>query len=92
MYLIKSPVKTKKFRAVFSDGTHTDFGASAYTDYTISHDKEQRTRYITRHRNHSENWNNPRSAGALARYILWGDRTSVEANLRDYKVRFAGKV
>lgn len=90
MYLIKSPVKSKKWRAVFSDGKHTDFGASAYTDYTISHDKEQRVRYITRHRNHSENWNNPRTAGSLARWILWGESTDLNSNLIAFKTKFAG--
>ena len=42
MQLIKSPIETKKWRAVFSDGTHTDFGAAGMDDYTKTHDKEQR--------------------------------------------------
>jgi hypothetical protein len=91
MYLTKSPLKTKKLRAVFSDGTHTDFGAAGMLDYTISKDKDQRDRYLKRHKKH-ESWNDAKSAGALSRWILWGDHTSIDANLRDYKVRFAGRV
>jgi len=91
MYLIASPNKTKKYRAVFSDGKTTDFGASGYDDYTITKDKAQRERYLNRHKN-NENWNNPRSAGSLSRYILWGQNTSIADNLRDFKVRFAGRL
>ena len=95
MYLLPSPLKTKKWRAVFSDGRHTDFGAKQngkpMDDYTISKNTEQRDRYIARHRK-NENWNDPRSAGALSRYILWGDHTGIQANLADYKIRFSGRI
>jgi len=87
MRLVRSPIEGKKWRALFDDGTHTDFGAAGMDDYTITHDKDQRTRYLTRHRK-NENWNNPKSAGALSRYILWGDSTSIETNLAAYKRRF----
>lgn len=96
MYLVPSPIKTKKWRAMFSDGKHTDFGAKdkngkPMDDYTITKDKDQRDRYLQRHKK-NESWNDPRSAGALSRWILWGDHTSIQANIRDYKVRFAGRV
>lgn len=87
MQLIKSPIETKKWRAVFNDGTHTDFGAAGMDDYTKTHDKEQRIRYLMRHRK-NEDWNNPKSAGALSRWILWGDSTSIAENLRAFKLRF----
>lgn len=76
-----------KYIAEFKDGTHTRFGAVGYDDYTITHDKEQRKRYIKRHSAH-ENFNDPKSAGALSRWILWGDSTSVQANLRAYELKF----
>jgi hypothetical protein len=95
MYLITSPLKTKKYRAVFSDGSHTDFGAVGYTDFILSGGSkeglERRKRYLNRHKN-NENWNNPRSAGALSRWILWGQSSSIADNLRDFKLRFAGRV
>lgn len=87
MRLVRSPIEGKKWRALFDDRTHTDFGAAGMDDYTITHDKDQRLRYLTRHRK-NENWNNPKSAGALSRYILWGDSTSIEANLSAFKRRF----
>ena len=92
MYLIKSPNADKKYRAVFSDGKKIDFGATGYVDYTQPpHDKERRARYLTRHRG-NESWNNPRTAGALSRWILWGDSTSLQQNLADFKRKFAGKI
>lgn len=92
MYLIKSPNADKKYRAVFSDGKKIDFGAAGYVDYTQPpHDKERRARYLTRHRG-NESWNNPRTAGALSRWILWGDSTSLQQNLADFKRKFAGKI
>ena len=77
----------KKYRAVFSDGTHTEFGSAGMDDFTKTHDVEQRRRYLNRHRAH-ENWADGKSAGALSRYILWGDSTSVQVNLMNYKLRF----
>ena len=87
MRLEPSPLKGKKWRAVFKDGGHTDFGSAGMDDYTLKGDKEQRERYIARHRA-NENWNDGRSAGALSRFILWGDSTSRAENLRQYKIRF----
>lgn len=92
MYLIKSPNADKKYRAVFSDGKKIDFGATGYPDYTQPpHDKERRARYLTRHRG-NESWNNPRTAGSLSRWILWGDSTSLQENLAAFKRKFAGKI
>jgi hypothetical protein len=88
MYLEVSPLKTKKWRAVFSDGKHTDFGSKKMDDYTLTHDKAQRERYLKRHQR-NENWNNPRSAGSLSRFILWGESTSLLKNLQTFKMKFA---
>jgi len=44
--------------------------------------------YIKRHKS-NENWSDPKSAGALSRYILW-NRSTVESSLADYKRRFPG--
>ena len=83
--LTSSPNKTKKMRAYFSDGTHTDFGATGYSDYTKHKDPERKQRYIDRHKRH-ENWKNMKSAGALSRYILW-NKPSLKASIADYKRR-----
>lgn len=88
--LIKSPNPEKKWRGVFTDEdgkeTHIDFGQSKATDYTLSKDKLRRDRYLTRHRSR-ENWNDPKSAGALSRWILW-NTPSFERNLSHFKQRF----
>lgn len=63
------------------------FGAVGMDDYTKTKDKEQRDRYLARHKAR-ENWNDPTSAGSLSRYILWGDSTSVKTNIADFKKKF----
>lgn len=88
MKLIRANDGKHKWIAEFKDGTHTRFGAVGMDDYTITHDKEQRERYRTRHKA-NENWNDPKSAGALSRFILWGDSTSIHANKRAYETRFS---
>jgi hypothetical protein len=87
MKLTRSTDGVHKWVAEFDDGTKTRFGAAGMDDYTLTGDKDQRMRYLTRHRK-NENWNNPKSAGALSRYILWGDSTSIAENLAAYKRRF----
>jgi hypothetical protein len=81
----------KKLMAKFETDTgrikHVHFGAKGMDDYTKTHDREQRTRYRTRHAK-NENWNDPTTPGALSRWILWGDSTSLQQNISSYKSRF----
>ena len=81
-----SPLKIKKLRAYFSDNTHTDFGARNYSDYLHNKDDYRKSLYIKRHQKR-ENWNDPKSAGALALYILWNKKT-LKASIADYKKHF----
>jgi hypothetical protein len=82
----------KKMKAVFeTDAGRTrsvHFGAKGMDDYTKTHDKEQRTRYRTRHAKDLQS-NDPSRAGFLSYYILWGDSTSLQANIAAYKKRFS---
>ena len=64
------------------------FGAKGYEDYTQHHDKLRRANYLSRHKTR-ENWRDPQTAGALSRYILWGDSTSLHTNVRRFKQRFS---
>lgn len=84
--IVKSPKPEKKLRAIFNDGSHTDFGAKGMSDYTKHHDIERRERYFKRHRK-NEHWNNPKSAGSLSRYILW-NKPSIKSSVSDYKRKF----
>jgi Family of unknown function (DUF5754) len=77
-----------KWIAEFADGTRVPFGAVGYKDYTQHHDKLRRANYLSRHRS-SESWSNPKTAGSLSRWILWGDSTSLQANLQAFKRRFS---
>ena len=85
--IVKSPLKSKKLRANFSDGTHTDFGAAGMSDYTIHKDPERRMAYMKRHAKDLDT-KDPRRAGFLSFYILWGPHTTIDANIAEYKKRF----
>ena len=86
----KSTKPEKKLMATFTlnNGRKrtTHFGASGMDDYTKTRDKQQKQRYLTRHRR-NENWNSPMTAGALSRWILWNKETR-GASITDYKKRF----
>jgi hypothetical protein len=84
--IVKSPNKKKKYRAYFSNGKHTDFGATGYSDFTKHKDPERKKRYMDRHRKR-ENWKSPTTAGALSLYILW-NKPSFRGSVSDYKRRF----
>jgi len=89
----KSTNPKKKLMAVFShqgaEGGRTKtthFGSAGMDDYTLKRDKQQKSRYIQRHRKR-ENWNSPTSAGALSRWVLWNKESRV-ASISDFKRRF----
>ncbi len=86
----KSNKKGKKFMAVFEKGkkkTKTiHFGAEGMSDFTIHKDPKRKQRYLKRHAPR-ENWNNPQTAGALSRWILW-NKPTLKASIEDYKNRF----
>jgi hypothetical protein len=85
--LYKSPIKGKKYRAVFyrngEEFKHTDFGAEGMSDYTIHKDKERKERYINRHKK-NEDWEDPFSAGALSRFVLW-EKPNLKSSWNFYK-------
>jgi hypothetical protein len=89
--LRKSRKAEKKFDAVFEypDGhtKTTSFGARGMSDYTKHKDPKRKQRYLTRHRGMHEDWNDPTTAGALSRWILW-NKPSFDASVADYKKRF----
>jgi len=87
MNITKSTRKGKRFLATFRDGTKVHFGAAGASTYIDSGDKQKRAAYIARHRV-NEDWTNPYTAGALSRFILWGDYTSMDGNIAAFKRRF----
>lgn len=90
--IVLSTSRRHKYDAIFTQKdkkktTKISFGDNRYEDYTQHHDKKRRELYISRHRK-NEHWNNSMSAGSLSRYILWGDSTNLNTNIRQFKKRF----
>lgn len=88
--ITKSTNPLKKLMAIFQDCTTNrqktvHFGANGMSDYTKHKDKNRKERYLNRHKN--EDWNNPITAGALSRWILW-NKTSLKESISDYKSKF----
>ena len=91
LVISNSTKKDKKLMAEFFDGDKkvktTHFGAQGMDDYTLTGDKDARTRYRTRHKKDLDT-KDPTRAGFLSYYILWGDSKSRDKNIKDYKKRF----
>jgi len=88
----KSPKKGKKLVAIFKDKDgkivkQTHFGAEGMSDFTIHKDKERRKRYRNRHRKDLDTGDFRRS-GYLSWYVLWGDNSDLQTDIKDYKKRF----
>ena len=88
----KSTNKDKKFSAIFYDDNDkkiktTNFGSAGMNDYTLTGDKEARKRYRERHAKDLDTKDYKR-AGYLSYYILWGDSTSFQENIKNYKKKF----
>jgi hypothetical protein len=88
MEIYESNRKGKRFAAVFSDGTITHFGLDAGTTFIDVGNTQIRKNYIARHKGLKEDWTNPKKAGTLSRFILWGDSTSLDKNIEEYIKRF----
>ena len=79
----------KKYMAVFEKNGRpltTHFGAKGMSDMTQHGDPERRLAYLKRHRA-NEDWNDPTSAGALSRWILW-ETPSLRRNIELFRSRF----
>ena len=79
-----------KYMAVFNDHGKVKkvlFGSYGMDDYTLTGDKLQRDRYRARHKKDLET-GDPTRAGYLSYYILWGDSTNIQTNLRHYIHKF----
>jgi len=89
--ITKSNNPKKKFTAIFfnKEGKKIKtqhFGSFGMSDFTKHKDEERKERYLNRHRKR-ENWDNPLSAGALSRFILW-NKPSLRESIKDFKNRF----
>ena len=82
--------KGKKLLARFQkkDGSvvSVHFGQAGSTTFSSGATEDKKNAYLKRHAPR-ENWNNPVTAGALSRWILWNKR-SLKASIADFKKRF----
>ncbi len=73
--VIISPLKTKKYRAIMSDGSKIDFGLKGSSTFLDHHDKTKRHNYRVRHlANDREKYlikNVIPSPALLSFYLLW---------------------
>ena len=99
----ESASKGKKYDAIFrekscpcsrkespkcgSEEKRVSFGAAGMSDYTIHKDPARKERYLKRHAGMNEDWNDPMTAGALSRWILW-NKPSFKDSIADFKKRF----
>ena len=81
---------SKKIMAVFTlDNGRTrtvHFGSAGASDYTQHRDPVRKQRYLARHAPR-EDWDNPMTAGALSRWVLWNKETLNDA-IVEYIQRF----
>jgi hypothetical protein len=87
-----STAKNKRLTAIFynDEGKKlktVNFGLKGGSTYIDHKDKKLRSRYISRHRP-NENWNDPMTAGALAKDLLWGPYTDLDKNISSFKRKF----
>ena len=87
MYITQSDRKDKRYVATFDNDVKTHFGLKNGQTYIDHLDKAKRDAYLKRHQK-NEDWTNPYTAGALSRWILWGDSTNINKNISDFKKRF----
>ena len=87
----RTPSGAKAFKAIFTmdDGRQKTVRFGTNSNYVSNKDKtiRDRTNYIKRHAVR-ENFNDPTSAGALSRWLLWGNSRNLAENVRAFRRRF----
>ena len=87
MEIYDSDKRGKRLVALFEDGDYTYFGLDTGITYIDHGDKTMRKNYLARHKV-NEDWNDPKKASTLSRWILWGASTDIHKNIASYKKRF----
>jgi len=82
-----------KMKAVFTDASGdtktTQFGYKGMSDFTKHKDENRKSSYLARHgsKGQNQNWNDPTTAGALSRWILW-NKKSLSESKKSFKDKF----
>ena len=87
MEITTSNKKDKRYTATFKDGKKISFGSKGAKTYVDSATQQTKDAWIARHKVR-ENWNDPKTAGSLAKHILWGNSKSLKENIKTFKKKF----
>jgi hypothetical protein len=87
MIIKPSTKKDKRYQATFNNGKIIHFGLRGGNTYIDHGDKIKRENYIKRHAV-NEDFSNPYSAGALSRFLLWGDYKTLDENYKAFMKKF----
>lgn len=82
----KSDKPGKRMKAVFDGKKTVHFGSKGASTFLEHRDTKIKRAWIARHKVR-EDWNNPITAGALSRWLLW-NKPSLDASIKDYKNKF----
>lgn len=89
--VLKSDREGKKYMAKFTLGDDKQktvhFGSATSQTYLDHKDPKKRENYIKRHRVR-EDFNDPKTAGSLSRWLLWGDSTNLKTNVTSFRKKF----
>lgn len=83
----KSHKPDKKYDAIIDDKKTISFGQAGASDYTLHKDPIRKQRYLNRHRNMGENWQDYKTAGFYATNILW-NKPTIRESIIDTNNRF----
>lgn len=87
MYIFPSHHPSKRFVAIFHNGTKIHFGSKNGQTFIDHQDQKLRENYIKRHSKLNENWDDPYNAGSLSRWILW-EKPNLRYAVNSFKKRF----
>ena len=83
--VISSPLKSKKFRAIMSDGSKIDFGLKGSSTYLDHKDETKRNNYRVRHLANNREYYLIQhlipSPSLLSFYLLWGPYDNLHHNI-----------
>jgi len=89
--IVRQPNRNKKFKATFEDKDGKTFirRFGTFSNYVSNPDKTEKDRenYIKRH-DVNEDFFDPLTAGALSRWILWGESRNLSDNVKAFKKKF----
>jgi len=90
--VVPSTTKHKKLTALFNVNDKlkkVNFGSKSSKTYLDHKDPIKRENYIARHTAlGTEDYNDPLSPASLSMFLLWGNHTDLQMNIKDYINRF----